>query len=871
MAKKLLALVLAVSMIFSVCAFTVYAEETDNSADVAEVAESADVETGDAEETEDETTASEEEEDVVEKSIEIDVASNYYANDKVTVTGSVEGDITGVIVRIVCDEDDVDVEETITVKKFESTGVTLQLKKATVGAEYTVTVSDFADEDTYAEKYFIIKKDASSNTGTSSTSSKNGKVTIWIEGLTARYIDETTVSLKNVDDATVMGVAEYVLDEEGRAYRRSTDKSKIDRIATTATGSTYLRDGYGTSTSSSSTKYFADCEWSYFVNGKASSLSMSEMEVEDGDEIVLYFGNPDEVIYPTITVEPDGISLGDKIEVTVTDQYGDPVKGASVYFYKRNSTTKTGGKTDSNGVYDDKTANSSFISTYQGGTVMVSYYQSSSKPILMVSVEEDLLIEREGTTAAYVTVEGAHKTLLSKTKSSKIAEYDLLNFAMEVFEDEGLDYDLNSSKDNFEYIESKNTSGYNNENGDLTDDSGWYVWVDGEIYTPEDDLEDVPVYNDDEIIFYFGDENTIPVVYYTIDGDLETDETVYVYFYSDAEKTEPLNRFYVYFTGDDVAKGMNTNSDGRVTLPIVEYKGTYTLSWGEQVGVKDDYCPYAVYTEIDLKYTGTTKPTEKATETKTETKTYECDYCGDDVTRLYNVEYKGKELDVCQSCRTEINNMNEEWATVGKEEEDTTTWAEGDYTEPTEKVTGPSPHFPDPNIDTWAVSYVDKAYEYGLMSGTGEGWFEPQREITRAEFTAIICRMLGLDTDVNSYAQVFTDVTPTDWHYGYVMAAYNAGYVTGMSATTFAPNDYITREQMAVLVARIIQVTGEETDVFLFADGYNVSLWARVYVSAVLKTGLMTGNQFGEFLPQDKVTRQTAAIVAVRLLEYMNS
>lgn len=848
MAKKLLAMLLAVSMVLSMCAFSIFAEETTDTENGEETA----------------TEPTEKEEPETEKdSIEIYVDNNYYPSDTVTVTGSVTGSITGVIVRIVCKEDGVSLEETVTVKKFESTGVSLALNKATVGAEYTVTVCDFANEDTVSEASFIIKK---SSTSTSTTpSNSTGKVTIWIEGLTDRYIDKTTVSLKAVDDATVLGVARYVLDEEGRNYRLSADKSKIDRIATTATGSTYLRDGYGTSTSSSSAKYFADSEWSYFINGRASSTSMSDMEVEDGDEIIIYFGEPDTIIYPEIEIEPkNGISLGDKITVTVTDKAtGDPIQGASVYFYKRNSTTKTGGKTDANGEYDDKTANSTFISTYQGGTVRVSYYQSSTKPPKAVSVEEDILIERDGSTAAYVTVEGAHKTLLSRVKSSKVYEYDLLNFAIEVFDAKGLDYELNSSKNNFEYIESKNTTGYSNENGDLTRNSGWYVCVNGAIYTPDDDLEDVDVYNDDEILFYFGDEDTIPVVYYKVDGDLKTDETVYVYFYSDEEMTEPLTRFYVYFTGDDISKALTTNSDGRVTLPNVEYKGTYELSWGEQVGVKDDYCPYAVYTAVKLTYTGTAKPTNNTSTTTPNTTTKP---------NTSNKEDDWTEIDDPDEFGVTNPDKNNDKNNDKNEENGTSEWKPGDYIPvygDDDFVAGPSKYYPDTNIDSWAVDGINKAREYGLMSGTTYGYFEPLRGITRAEFTTIICRMLGLDTNPDSYEQKFTDVKPSDWCYGSVMAAQAAGYVSGKSATTFAPSDYITREEIAVLVARIIQAYGNEDDVYKYVDGTSVSAWARTSVVGVNATGIMTGDQYGQFLPKENVNRQTAAIIAVRLYEYL--
>lgn len=843
MTKKLLALLLALCMVFSVCAFSVYAEETGDAADTTEATEATQTSSNEEDEP-----SSEEEDSVVEDSIVIDVENNYYPNDTVVVTGEVEGSITGVIVTITCKEDGVEESATLTVKKFVNDGYKFVLDDATVGAEYIVTVCDFANEDTVAEESFVIKKEATSGNTNKTQTSATGKVTIWIEGLTDRYIDKTTVSLKSVDDATVLGVAEYVLEEAGRNYRLNTKKTKIDRIATSAsaTSTTYLRDGYGTSSSTS--KYFADCEWSYFVNGKSYSYSMEDMEVENGDEIIIYFGVPGEVIYPEITVEPEnGITLNDTIVVTVTNSATDePVKGAKVYFYKRNSTTKTGGSTDSNGVYDDKKANASFISTYQGGTVRVSGYVSASKPITMVSLDQDLLIERDGSAAAYVTIEGAHKTLLERTKSTKISEYDLFNFALEVFDDEDIEYELNNAKNNFEYIESSNTSGYSNENGEPTKDSGWYVCVNDTIYPPDYDLETIDIYADDEILFYFGDEDTIPLVYYKIVGDLETDEKVYVYFYSDKEMTDPLTDFDAYFEGNSIYKRLNTNSDGRVTLPTVEYRGTYTLSWGEKVGVKDDNCPYAVYTEVSLKYTGTAMPTTEDDDEEEEERT--------------------------TSSRNNWFDDDEE-----EEEEDTedevSDWEEGDYTNPGKEdtvISGPSVYYPDMNIDQWAVKNVNLAYEYGLMSGTTYGYFEPLRNITRAEFTAIVCRILGLDPDAN-YSQVFADVTTSDWHFGYVMAAYNAGYVNGKSATSFAPSDYITREEMAVLVSRIIQVTGNEADVYQFADGTDVSAWARIYVSAVNQTGLMTGDQFGQFLPKNNVNRQTVATVAVRLYEYLGN
>ncbi|MBQ8002094.1 MAG: S-layer homology domain-containing protein [Clostridia bacterium] len=879
MTKKLLALLLAMCMVFSVCSVSVaFAEESTDGAQQVSGTETPSGDEGQpSQPATNNNTPQEPEEDAT---VELELDNAYLPNATVVIKGTVTGDDVSVVrVEIICDEDGISAKDTATIKsvsRFESEGVEYKLDDATVGAEYEINVYDDDTDELLASDSFLIKKGATSD----SVDDGSNKVTIWIEGLTDRYIDKTVVNLDWVKEPNVLKVAEYVLDEADRNYKSS--KKKVTAIASTETGSTYtLKDG-------STSKYYEDCEWAYILNGGTSSAmadydgDWTDIELKGGDEIVLFFGEPGTVGYPMVTMTPDdGIGVKDDVEILVVNQLFDedgeieseePIKGAKVYFIKRGSTSKgTAKTTGSDGIYDFE-ASSSFISTYQGGEMMVTYYQSSSKPLKMVSVTQDLKTERSSTIQAYVRIEGAHKTLLSRTKSAKIEEYDLYNFMLEVLDDEDIEYETNDDETNFTYFESKTTSGYSNENGDITRDSGWYVAVNDEIYTPDDDLEEVEIFPNDEILFYFGDHDTVPVVYYKIDGELVTEKKVYVYFYSDADMTNPIDDLEVTFEGDDIDKDMETNSDGRITLPTVEYKGTYTLSWGEQVGVRDDECPKAVMGEAELKFTGTSAPsnnTSTGTSTGTTTKIeYECEYCGDTVTKVYTIEYKNREIDVCKSCKNELEE-DEKWTDEAtRPTEEPTEWETGDYTEVPTEPKGPSKYYPDPNIDSWAVESVNKAHEYGLMSGTAKGWFEPQREITRAEFTAIVCRMLGLDTDA-PFEQKFTDVTPSDWHYGYVMAAYNAGYVTGMSDTIFSPSSYITREQMAVLVARIINATGNESDVYLFADGYDVSAWARVSVAAVNKTGLMTGDQFGQFLPKANVTRQTAAIVAVRLYEYL--
>lgn len=845
MTKKLLSLLLVMTMLLSIFAVGVAASETSEAVVTSEDA-------GESTENTDESTTKEE----VKKNVTIKMDNSYLPNATVTIKGSAEG-VNGVIVEIVCDEDRVNVAETVNVSKFVSTGVKFQLDDATVGAEYIVTVYDFDDEDTVlAEDSFLIKKNPSS---ADKADDGSNKVTVWVEGLTDRYVDETTVNLSVLDDdeRDVYHLVKYLLKDVDRNFKDN--KKKITAIASTATGSTYtLKDG-------TTTKNFDDCVWGFFKNGVAIyDEDWTQTEITGGDEIVVYFGEPGEVGYPVVTMTPETISAKDKVSITVEKQITDPdtgevtkepVKSAKIAFMKRGSTTKSSTKTtDKNGAVSFE-ATSSWITTNQGGKIMTSYYQSTSKPIIMVSVKDDLKTDREGTFQAYVRIEGAHKTLLARKKSAKSEEYDLYNFMLEVLEDEDFEYEVNDDDNNFIYLESKSTSGYSNENGDITRDSGWYVAVNDVIYTPDDDLEDVEIFANDEILFYFGDKDTVPVVYYKIDGELKTEKKVYVYFYSDSEMTDPIEDLDVYFDGDEYRnKKLSTNSDGRITLPTVEYKGKYTLSWGEQVSVKADECPEAIYSEIELSYTGTANTSSNDSDSVTTTTEP-------------------------TTSRDDDDDDDDDWnTTTSKRNEETTSktdpWDEGDYTKPTEKETdfvpGPSKYYPDQNIDSWAVANVNKAHEYGLMSGTAKGYFEPQREITRAEFTAIICRILNLDTDA-SFTQKFSDVKKTDWHFAYVMAAYNAGYVNGMSDTSFAPNNYITREEIAVMVSRILNVTGNEADAYQFADGQNIAAWARIYVAAVNQTGIMTGDQFGQFLPKNQVNRQTVATIAVRLYEYLHN
>ena len=163
----------------------------------------------------------------------------------------------------------------------------------------------------------------------------------------------------------------------------------------------------------------------------------------------------------------------------------------------------------------------------------------------------------------------------------------------------------------------------------------------------------------------------------------------------------------------------------------------------------------------------------------------------------------------------------------------------------------------------WARESIKKAREYGLMEGKGRNLFEPKQNITRAEFAALLVRLLKLEGK-SSAQQVFTDVSPDSWYFGYVMNCYEKGIITGKGQNKFMPNDYITREEMAVMLQRALSL--ETVVEVILKDIQEASQWAVPAIKAVVGNQLMTGAN-GNFSPRQNVTREMAATVIVRVFE----
>ncbi|WP_233147163.1 S-layer homology domain-containing protein [Paenibacillus selenitireducens] len=183
----------------------------------------------------------------------------------------------------------------------------------------------------------------------------------------------------------------------------------------------------------------------------------------------------------------------------------------------------------------------------------------------------------------------------------------------------------------------------------------------------------------------------------------------------------------------------------------------------------------------------------------------------------------------------------------------------------TSKPETPAHPFTDEaSIAAWAKEAVNKAAELGLMQGTGgeTARFEPKRELTRAEFAALVVRNAGLEPKGTNTG--FKDVDAKSWYAGYVAIAKEKGLISGVTADTFAPNQAITRQEMATVLVRLNGLPNNTDTSADLKDQQQVSAWALPYVNYAYQTGLMSGDD-GYFRPQQQVTREMAAVVIVKL------
>ena len=177
--------------------------------------------------------------------------------------------------------------------------------------------------------------------------------------------------------------------------------------------------------------------------------------------------------------------------------------------------------------------------------------------------------------------------------------------------------------------------------------------------------------------------------------------------------------------------------------------------------------------------------------------------------------------------------------------------------------------FADVAETDWYYDAVDYAYQNELMNGTSATTFAPNGTMTRAMLVTILHRQAG--EPVVNYAMPFTDVTEGTWYTEAVRWAAAEGIVTGTSATTFAPDAPVTREQFATILYRYAQSEGQGfTGAWAFRldfdDADEVSEYAYEAMCWMTMHGVIEGSG-GSLNPQSSATRAEAATMLMRYLQ----
>ena len=177
----------------------------------------------------------------------------------------------------------------------------------------------------------------------------------------------------------------------------------------------------------------------------------------------------------------------------------------------------------------------------------------------------------------------------------------------------------------------------------------------------------------------------------------------------------------------------------------------------------------------------------------------------------------------------------------------------------------PSKNFTDLGENQWYHEYMDYAVEKGLLEGTSPTTMEPNATLTRAQLAQILYNLEGkpqVQGDLD-----FTDVAEGKWYYAAILWANQEGVVDGMSPDTFAPNEDISRQDLALMLYRY---AGEPTvtgDLDGFKDAGQVGDWAEEAITWAVEEGIIDGMTPTTLEPTGTATRAQAAAMLQRFLE----
>ncbi|QZY55704.1 S-layer homology domain-containing protein [Crassaminicella profunda] len=168
----------------------------------------------------------------------------------------------------------------------------------------------------------------------------------------------------------------------------------------------------------------------------------------------------------------------------------------------------------------------------------------------------------------------------------------------------------------------------------------------------------------------------------------------------------------------------------------------------------------------------------------------------------------------------------------------------------------------------WAKEAIEAMASKGFISGRKSGIFDPSANITRAEFATLIAKML----EYKGKDEIpFRDVDKEKWYYDAVSIAYKNGLINGRTDTVFDPEGNITRQEMAVIISKVLEKKDYEKanikSLNKFKDKDDISPWARDGVSLCVKAEIINGMGENNFTPTQNANRAQAAVMIYKLYD----
>ncbi len=191
---------------------------------------------------------------------------------------------------------------------------------------------------------------------------------------------------------------------------------------------------------------------------------------------------------------------------------------------------------------------------------------------------------------------------------------------------------------------------------------------------------------------------------------------------------------------------------------------------------------------------------------------------------------------------------------------------DGSYNKPESVAEAQSSSFMDMTGYDWASEAVEDLRAKGIVQGKADGIFAPQDSITRSEFVKMIVGAFAVG-EIESDPG-FSDLVPDRWDYKYICSAYGAGIVNGISDTYFGCSEPITRQDMAVMIDRIVESGGGELAP-RFLDDRLITEYAYESVYDLRYNEVVNGDESDRFNPNSNATRAEAAVIIYRAMELM--